>query len=947
MRKLMRKLNAKREGATLVTVVIATAFLIAIGVIILAASTRYLVSVYMDRNSNENLYDAEAILAEVRAGVLEYAGEAGAEAYKQVVENYETEYPDTSTGGVLSLKDRFAQLYICGIIQQLKGGNLSAGITQEWGGENFNVNDLTIPVPEGTPRVIKPNHFGINSLKRLTNKPEAVKTEAMINGESGDSTSEGAEGTEEETGTPSGESTENPDISYVVYKSATKGYFMTIDNLVIDYTDDAGYRSTIQTDLQLNVPDYKFDGDDTLDAAREFLVVSDGKIDVGVNARRLAAPAPGEDPVANTQDAAEFTGNIYTGGGITKTENIHNSGVLIEEGMAARFNSGLFVSRGSFDAMTGSKVEINGAPDISKDDANMLSVTSSTAGDFYAKNIRLLSNGVSSVKIPDVGTNFSLKTNAYIENDLDIQDAGTEVTLGGKYNGYSYSENNNPLITDGETNTATYSPGLDSSQSDYSSAILINGLSTKLKTDGLKELILAGRTYVSRGSDAKTKGMDAVADIMMGESVAVRSNQLAYLVPDKYIKAQHNPVSSEEAGYTGLVSSEEEGSIVSAYTDPIRLIDFDLLKESKIYPYLNQTKPVTGNYSQAKTEGDGYVFLYLNFKDQWSANKYFKEFYKGSFLTPAGQNTDPDMPGELTTSDLNEKAKSYIVSEDNQLQFDPAYYLVAGHIISNYYADGGPSHQEPSYFGGDDITTINKERARKILESGIKIGQQYVNLQKYLTTKGDASGMRLFNSDKKFLQSNGKLSAAANQTVPGLVVGGEIPAADPSGSATKVSGMINFDLEDDEFPVVPVGDGRKEPQTGAWIQSSKATNLVTVKDTCVSLPDGVSDLNNYKRCLVINKGDVSIETPCAGLIIAKGNVTVSQNFRGLIIAGGDVNVTACVRMESDAVLVNQLMSFCLSDPDLAKIFGKSLPETHNTTISEDCLRYLNWEKNSY
>ena len=96
MRKILKKLNVKREGATLVTVVIATAFLIAIGVIILSATTKYLVSVYMDRNSNENLYDTEGILAEVRSGIMEYAGQAGSEAYRSVLEDYQKEEKDSS-----------------------------------------------------------------------------------------------------------------------------------------------------------------------------------------------------------------------------------------------------------------------------------------------------------------------------------------------------------------------------------------------------------------------------------------------------------------------------------------------------------------------------------------------------------------------------------------------------------------------------------------------------------------------------------------------------------------------------------------------------------------------------------------------------------------------------------------------------------------------------------
>ncbi len=233
MKKLLKKLNTKREGATLVTVVIATAFLIAIGVVILSASTRYLVSVYMDRNSNENLYDAEGILAEVRAGILEYAGDAGAEAYKEIVENYEKVETETIAGDdgstvdvAISGKDRFARRYICGIIQELEGGTLTGGITKEW--DNTLVNDLSVntDIPEAS---LIQRSFSINSLRSLTNFPEAVKTVAML----GTVIGGGASPSPTPTGSPDG-STPAPtseDLKYAIYKSPTKGYFLTIHNL--------------------------------------------------------------------------------------------------------------------------------------------------------------------------------------------------------------------------------------------------------------------------------------------------------------------------------------------------------------------------------------------------------------------------------------------------------------------------------------------------------------------------------------------------------------------------------------------------------------------------------------------------------------------------------------------------------------------------------------------
>lgn len=47
-----------------------------------------LISVNVDHNASDNFYQTEGILEEVKTGLLEYAGDAGEEAYKDVVEHY-------------------------------------------------------------------------------------------------------------------------------------------------------------------------------------------------------------------------------------------------------------------------------------------------------------------------------------------------------------------------------------------------------------------------------------------------------------------------------------------------------------------------------------------------------------------------------------------------------------------------------------------------------------------------------------------------------------------------------------------------------------------------------------------------------------------------------------------------------------------------------------------
>lgn len=68
--------------------------------------------------------------------------------------------------------------------------------------------------------------------------------------------------------------------------------------MMIDYTDAADYRSTIRTDICMKVPDYKFEGDSTLEEIKDYIVISDSSLAVANN---------------DNNKGVTFRGNIYTG----------------------------------------------------------------------------------------------------------------------------------------------------------------------------------------------------------------------------------------------------------------------------------------------------------------------------------------------------------------------------------------------------------------------------------------------------------------------------------------------------------------------------------------------------------------------------------------------------------------------------------------------------------
>ncbi len=588
-------LHTDREGSTLITVIIGVLFLAAVGTILLTVASNYMIAVNVDHNTSDNFYQTEGILEEVKTGLLEYAGDSGEAAYKDVVENY------TKTKN--SMKETFSKKYLCLLVEKL------TGYSYVWDESKI-----------GTVQ-----NCDIESLKKLSRVPEAVTTIAGTN------------------------------PGYVINYDSDGGYSLTVKNLLIDYTDEADYRSSIRTDIVMNVPDYRFEGDSTLEEVKDYIVISDDALKVTNN---------------DNVTGATFFGKIYTGN--------REAGIEIQSQNAAKFYSPTIISRGSLDILGGANVDLQGEKG---------------AGNLWVQNIRLKSQGADTAS--SLKTTLNLNANAYVANDLDIGANNSVVTLSGKYYGYSYNEEN--------TETTLMA------RSDYSSAILINGLNTTLKADNLDKLILAGRTFVSRNDET---GNAKISDIMMGESIAVKSNQLAYLLPDEYIICEggrdatdsHNPVMREET-----VTIDRQG-----------------LLNSEIGKYLDQNEPYTANYSNS----GGYVFYYLKFKDEKNANEYFRNYYQGS--------EEDDGEQISHKKQLTDRAKAYVsTTDDTNMKFSSELFLIAGNVIHNYYASGGTGIQTDNYF--DDAGNPKSE----LLADGKKQGQDYVGYQLTLLASGSTGSMRL------------------------------------------------------------------------------------------------------------------------------------------------------------------------------------------------------------
>lgn len=218
--------------------------------------------------------------------------------------------------------------------------------------------------------------------------------------------------------------------------------------------------------------------------------------------------------------------------------------------------------------------------------------------ELWTKNIKL--NGSSS----------AFKTcggKTYVANDLSVTGADCTVTLAGEYIGFG-----------GDTASTA------NANKDSSSSILIGGKDTTLQIDSLSRLTLAGVSFID------VTGQQNNAAVPMGQSIAVKSDQLAYLAPAGCLGSSYptNP----------YVFTGDTAPALTVYTDTplwpntkMTNAKGEALNTKTIVDYLGN--PVTkGSVSFEKGEvsvrysQSHIAYVFLSFKDQSAANAYFRDY---------------------------------------------------------------------------------------------------------------------------------------------------------------------------------------------------------------------------------------------------------------------------------------------------------------------------------
>ena len=312
-----------------------------------------------------------------------------------------------------------------------------------------------------------------------------------------------------------------------------------------------------------------------------------------------------------------------------------NAGNVTVNGSAYAGKDGILANNNGSGVIAGKTIITRG--DIATKEGCALSIGNGNSS-IWAENIQTTGNSSSTINID--GT-------AYVADDLALNGRESRVTLKGRYYGYNFQKN----YGTGDT---------VSTDADYSSAIMINGKNSNLDMKGLKYLMLAGRTFISRKTDTKN------SDILMGESLAARTNQLAYYVPAEYVDTATGKFLYREAGGTGIQAYDG----MQEYATRINIAKDDL------EAMLNSERPLVPYYYS------GGVNYYLNFKSQQDANKFFSTYFdqnSGKIAGMAGGYLDKDaliinnnlimtLNGDImyrTASDAAFQEKAVTIQPDN------------------------------------------------------------------------------------------------------------------------------------------------------------------------------------------------------------------------------------------------------------------------------------------
>lgn len=874
--KFFDKLKKKKEdnqGAAIVIVIVAIAFIgMLIAMLVYMTYYNYLMK-HIDRSAKDNFYSAEYALEIINAGLQKDISDSMSEAYVKAMKN-------SADLDSQAITINFQNYFITNLQNRLCVHGATPDTTK-WDVDHlkdmWKVDDGTGTLKDGA------DGFGFKVAASAGQEGAYLEAKGGINS-----------------------------------LTVTSTKHISIDNVKIVYTNKAGYVSIIETDIRLKVPDLDFAQTATKLNLEEFSLVANNSLINDSHDSHDVPPGFAESGISINKGSANtsISGSVYAGkeglvvansGGMKFVEDLNDKADAIANGTTYTYR---FIA----------------------DSINVENATGNNSGiiemdktfDSYVSNVNITS------------ANFNSAANMYVEDDMDISGKRSKVTLSGTYKGY----------------------GSDGEDSQESSAILINGAETTLDFSKLKELVLSGHAYVGArrydadehryaigtllkagethsrteianallnvGDGDKIEDIDNynailesdaydilleaeqnngytevpknTSDIMMGESMAVKANQLFYMVPAECIGYRRsddvqtiakNPMTFDEySKLTTTIDTDSQAykdfvnSFKTAYnrepdlTNPndFKLVPKDAYKYEPVrlsVLWNNMgTESFTDNYKAVyrRINGNVMVYLFLDFGGSESdANKFFRAYYE----------YDKDAVDLYVNSYIRDMKWNSALRGNN--------LTLAG---NSFYINGS---DDSVVLVEDSLSDTNK--ILKMSDWQEQYSKTYFSLMHTLKPDAVSGG------------------AAAEDVFTYLV---------DSDALNNISAISTRKFED--------------TTSGIYAYVGKG-NVVYPSSTC---PAGTA--------VIITSGDVYLNGNYDGLVLAGGNIYICSNCTS--VTYNPAKVLKALRLSyTDPVLNTTTYVYDVFGINGQISYGVVAPSAENSTIQlRDLITYQNWKK---
>ncbi|MBD5540522.1 MAG: hypothetical protein HDR00_04905 [Lachnospiraceae bacterium] len=648
---------------------------------------------------------------------------------------------------------------------------------------------------------------------------------------------------------------------------------LILEDVRVSYTNADGYVSIIETDIAIETPELTFNSIQDVPQIENYSLIAADMITTGI----------GENDTIITPARVSVDGNVFGGDdGIY----VNGDGYIkfvknANDGDAVRYT----LTAATINAMDGYRRNNTPPSTASVDVSDVYSVW---AEDLYAESAYM-----------------KIYANCFIRDDLTLDGLYPKVELSGTYNGYGSAD----------------------ATAENSSAILINGAHSTLDFGGLDGLWLAGGAYVgSAHYNANETTIDYInepldeyyervdeeiannerdedtvsrngTDVLMGQSLAVKPDQLMYMVPvecmgyegDVQILAK-NPMTIEE--YNKLFGTfaplTENGQTVIGSDGEIQYSNQLVYTPVRLDVLMKKVGGTANSYGASyvpvfrRINGTILVYFYLDFVNQDMANKFFRDYY------------------EADKEAFDRYFKTYVRSFtwNNSLGSNSSPLSIAGNML---YMNGGNNATVRLI---EDTTIADITKSDAMYETAENYYVQYTGLSKYLmSTSAGLSAEQLKNS-----------------VFDNIIVSDSDFAKLVSDGHFKV-----FENTDQSLKAILVNnDGGYDPFE---ITDERAANCALV----IARGDVIVSAREFHG-LIISGGEIKIASTCQTISYDSANVKkamILKNADGKYVFEAVVNGAAYVNVIG-------------GDPDLANAVDESL--NNGVVTADQLVKFRNWNK---